>query len=124
MDIDKEVGPMSMSTKWERREEGTVIAKTEGRVDGSNASEFHSALESAISPDDHTVILDFEDLSYISSAGLRVILLVAKELRDRDSKLAVCSLPNSIREVFAISGFDKIIATHASQAEAIAALKG
>lgn len=112
---------MGISTE---REGVTLIAKTEGRVDGANAREFQDALEEAIDPADRAVILDLENLSYISSAGLRVILLTAKTLRKQNASLSVCSLSEPIRQVFEISGFDKIIPIHASQAEAVAAVSG
>ncbi len=99
----------------------TLIAKTEGRVDGTNAREFQTALEESLNDSESGVILDMEKLSYISSAGLRVILLMAKTLQGKNTKFAVCSLSNSIQEVFQISGFDKIITVHTSQAEALAA---
>ena len=97
-----------------------LIAKTEGRVDGVNAREFQVALETALDAGESAVILDMEQLSYISSAGLRVILLTAKTLQNQKAKFAVCSLSESVREVFEISGFDKIISIHPSQAEALA----
>ena len=75
-----------------------------------------------IKASDSAVILDFEQLSYISSAGLRVVLLAAKELRKQNKQFGVCSLAGSILEVFKISGFDQIIPVHASQSEAIAAV--
>ena len=57
-----------MEIKTERQN-GTLIAKVEGRVDSANAREFENALSSAISDDDTYVIADFEGLSYISSSG-------------------------------------------------------
>jgi anti-anti-sigma factor len=101
------------------RQQDTLIAKTEGRIDGSNAREFQVALDAAIDASERAVILDMEQLSYISSAGLRVILLTAKALQNQKAKFAICSLSASIREVFEISGFDKIISIHANQAEAL-----
>ena len=103
------------------RQGDILIAKTDGRVDGANAREFQSALEATIDDNTSAVILDMERLSYISSAGLRVILLTAKSLQGRNAKFAVCSLSESIQEVFEISGFDKIISIHPSQAETLAA---
>ncbi len=105
------------------RQGDTLIAKAEGRIDGANAREFQTALEAAIDANDCSVVLNMERLSYISSAGLRVILLMAKTLQGRNRKLAICSLSESIREVFEISGFDKIIPIHASTVEALAAFK-
>ena len=51
-------------------------------------------------------------------------MLIAKTLGQRQAKLVVCSLSASIREVFEISGFDKIITVHGSREEALAAMNG
>lgn len=104
------------------RVDGTVIAKADGRIDSSNSREFHSELEAVIADSDSALVLDFEDVTYISSAGMRVILLTAKSLQKSGAKFALCSMDDSIREVFRISGFDKIIEIHHSQAEALSAV--
>ena len=85
---------------------------------------FSRRVEAAINETDSVVILDCEQLSYISSAGLRVVLLTARALQRQNSKFAVCSLSEQIREVFEISGFDKIIPVHATRADALGALGG
>ena len=103
---------------------GVLVAMTVDRVDGSNAREFQEALQAVIQDDGNAFLLDMEQLTYISSAGLRVILLIARTLQGKSTKFAVCSLSDSVREVFEISGFDKIVDTHANQADAIAALEG
>ena len=102
------------------RENGILIASPQGRLDGSNAQEFQGDLSGAVDSNDRGVVLDLGQLSYISSAGLRVILITTKALQRQDTELAVCSLTESIREVFAISGFDKIIKVWPSQPDAIA----
>ncbi len=101
---------------------GTVIAKADGRIDSSNSREFHSDLEAVITDSDTSVVLDFEDVAYISSAGMRVVLMTAKSLQQSGTEFVLCSMNDSIREVFRISGFDKIIAVHDSQAEALSAV--
>ena len=100
----------------------TVIAKADGRMDSSNSREFHSDLEAVIAESDAALVLDFEDVSYISSAGMRVILLAAKNLQKSGMRFTLCSMNDSIREVFKISGFDKIIPIHKSQTEALSAV--
>ena len=107
-----------MDIKTERAG-GALIAKAEGRIDGVNARDFEEAMKAAIGSDDDVVVIDLENLSYISSAGLRVILLIAKTLRKRNAELMLCSLSDPIREVFEISGFDKIIPVHASREQAV-----
>lgn len=112
---------MQMNTE---RENETLIVKAEGRIDGTNAHEFEDALKAAISDDDRAVIIDFDSLSYISSAGLRIILVTAKALWKRDVKLMLCSLSGPIREIFEISGFDQIIPLHDTRTKALAEIDG
>ena len=104
------------------RKDGVLIAKPEGRIDGVNARDFHDALSEAIGSDSNPVIVDLAAINYISSAGLRTFLLVAKTLQQRSAQFALCSLSEPIREIFEISGFDKIIAIHDSEEQALAAL--
>ena len=106
------------------RQGRTLVLAANGRVDSSNAAEFQEDITGAIEEDDPSVLLDLGGLSYISSAGLRVILLVAKTLNAKDAKFAVCSPSDPIREIFEISGFSQIIPMHPSQHEAIASLNG
>ena len=104
------------------REGGALIARAVGRIDGTTAREFENALHATLGQHDSALIVDMQSLSYISSAGLRVILMAAKRLQSRGGKFMVCSLSDSISEVFEISGFNRIIPTHATRSEALAAL--
>ena len=99
-----------------------IVMPSENRVDGTNARDFQVGLEAAIEETDSAVIFDAETLTYISSAGLRAILLVVKSINRRGGKFAVCSLSDPIREIFSISGFDNIIPIEATRDEALAAI--
>lgn len=101
---------------------GVLVASVGGRVDGSNAQEFQEALETLLADNANALALDLQDLAYISSAGLRVILLISRQMQGRSGKFGVCGLAGAISEVFALSGFDKIIPIHASRSEAVSAL--
>ena len=98
------------------------MAKAAGRVDGINSLKFQDALTSLLEKNVTALVLDLEHLSYISSAGLRVILVAAKELQESTGKFAVCSLSDSVADVFRVSGFDTIVPTYATQPEALSAL--
>ena len=113
---------MSISVTWERKD-GVLIGTLDGRIDGSNANEFQSALESGIDAGDNTLVLDCGNVSFISSAGLRVGLVIARKFNEPGKKFAVCTLPEPIREVVAVSGFDQLISVYESQAQAIKALE-
>ena len=109
-----------MGLNYERNN-GILVILAEGRVDSANAQEFQMSLADEIDESDRAVILDFGKITYISSAGLRVILLTAKTLRRQNATLTVCSLSDPIREVFEISGFDKMIPIRDSKLDAVAA---
>ena len=106
------------------RHDDVLSANVDGRIDGSNVVQFEEAIRTSIEESDRAVIMDFEKLVYISSAGLRALLMTAKSLKARDAKLVLCSLTDSIREVFEVSGFDKILPIHPTRAAALASLNG
>jgi len=104
------------------RQGGVLALCVDGRVDGSNVVAFRDSVEAAIGDDDRAVIMDFGDLVYISSAGLRAVLLTGKSLKGRNAQLLLCSMSDPIRRVFEVSGFDKLFAIHELRDEAIAAI--
>ena len=108
-----------MEISTERVGNALIVMPSENRVDGTNARDFQIGLEAAIEESDTAVIFDAETLTYISSAGLRAILLVVKSINRRGGKFAVCSLSDPIREIFSISGFDNIIPIEATRDEAL-----
>ncbi|MCY4426493.1 MAG: STAS domain-containing protein [Halieaceae bacterium] len=103
------------------RQNGILTVFFSGRIDGSNVSEFEKTVIAAVEDCDRALIMDFEQLSFISSAGLRVILIIAKALRSQDTGLSLCSLSDHVGEIFRISGFDKVLTIHSSRSEALAA---
>ena len=80
-----------MHVDWESRD-GVAVARVAGRIDGANFAQFQSVLESGLDPATDHVVVDFEQVAFISSAGLRVVLMLAKQLRKRGAQLAACSL--------------------------------
>jgi len=95
------------------------IIKPKGRLDSSTGPALEAELVSVIDGGTSRLLLDFSELLYISSAGLRVVLLAAKRLKASNGRLALCSLNSQIAEVFKISGFDAIIDIHASPDSAL-----
>lgn len=90
-------------------EKGWTIIKVTGRMDAVTAPEFESRMLDWINDGDTQVIIDLAGLEYISSAGLRSILTIAKKLKSTAGKLILASLRNTVKEVFEISGFSTII---------------
>ena len=86
-----------------------TILYVNGRVDSGNAKDFEKSVLPEINSAISGLILDGGSLEYISSAGLRVILMVAKSAQQSDTPFAVCALNDEIVELFSITGFDAII---------------
>ena len=105
------------------RQDRVLSVHLSGRIDAGNASEFEEKVRTAIEKEDRLVIMDFENLLFISSSGLRAVLMTAKSLTSRDAAFALCSLSGAVLDVFRISGFDKIIAIHPTRADALASLE-
>ena len=114
---------MPAQVKWSRRE-GILIAAPIGRIDGNNYIEVQNVLEAGIDPDERAMILDFGQLGYISSAGLRVCLIIAKKFNPEGKAFGICNLSDSIREIVTVSGFHGIMSIYDSQSAAIEAITG
>ncbi|MCY4674120.1 MAG: STAS domain-containing protein [Bacteroidetes bacterium] len=93
----------------EEREANILTLVPVGRVDSSNAPLFERVLKDWIDDGETNIIVDFSKLSFISSSGMRVLLIGAKSVRAISGKLVLCGMRDSIREIFSISGFDTII---------------
>ena len=105
-----------------QRDGDIVSVAVEGRLDSTNASQFEEAVNAEVGGSNCSLILDLENLAYISSAGLRAILLITKAIKVKGANIALCALPNQIEEVFSISGFDKIIPIHPTRQAAVDSL--
>ncbi len=101
--------------------DGLMVVALEGRVDANTIHRFDRALEVVSKACESAMILDCRNLDYVSSAGLRVVLGLAKSLRQKGAELALCSVTDPVRRVFNVSGFDQIIPVCDTQAEALAA---
>ncbi|HEU4878261.1 MAG TPA: STAS domain-containing protein [Gemmatimonadaceae bacterium] len=97
-----------------------IVAVT-GSLDSTTSPEAQKALDAVVAGA-KKVLLDFSQLDYISSAGLRVLLGAAKQLRASGGKLGMFGLNQSVREVFEISGFASILSIYPSEAEALVAM--
>ena len=91
-----------------------------GRIDSSNARQFEEAVVKALDGGATNVLLDLGGLAYISSAGLRVILMAAQKLKAKGGALRLCSLAPMILEVFEVSGFSKLIPIHKDRGDGLA----
>jgi len=93
-----------------RRYGDVVVAAPVGRIDHANADGLAAALAPLVeSVDGGSLLLDFSRVDYISSVGLRVLMVAAKTLRARQRKLGVAAPQPVVREIFEISRFNLIL---------------
>ncbi|MDQ1254894.1 MAG: anti-sigma factor antagonist, partial [Euryarchaeota archaeon] len=84
---------------------GITCLRIDGSLDASNSSIAEKNIRDAIVEGDINLIINLSELQYISSAGLRVILVVAKDIKAKNGRIVICSMTESVRKVFDISGF-------------------
>jgi len=99
---------------------GHTIVKVQGRIDTITAGEFESSLQSATAEANPHIIIDCEQMDYISSSGLRVFLVLQKKVKSMNGKLKLCGLQPTIGEIFQISGFSAIFSIYSDVASSIA----
>ena len=105
-----------------RRYADVVVADAAGRIDFTNADAFKAALWLALEKNQGErgpVVIDFSRVDYISSVGLRVLMLAAKEMNGGQRKIAIAAPSPVVREIIEISRFHLILAVFASVREAL-----
>ncbi len=105
------------------RMHGVVIVTSCARIDGDNAATFERALGEIVQEGDRALVVDFEPLEYISSAGLRAILLTARNLDKRAVGFGLCEIEPHFRKLFTI-GVDEVVSIHKTRKEAVASFSG
>ncbi|EDP66112.1 putative anti-sigma factor antagonist [alpha proteobacterium BAL199] len=101
-------------------QDGLAIVVLTGRLDSTNAADTEAKIVAQIEAGHKRVVVDASALDYLSSAGLRVFLVVAKRVKAAGGGLVLHSLTNHVREVFEISGFINVLTVCANRDEAVA----
>lgn len=99
-----------------------IVAAPTGRVDHQSAAQFESGLTPLLAEAGArggAVVLDFAGVDYISSVGLRVLMIAAKQMRAQQSALTICGLQSVVAEIFAISRFDRVLNVSKTLEEAL-----
>ena len=92
-----------------RKDKGALVISLKGRLDSVTSPMLEKDLTDLMAGGERFLVMDLGDLEYISSAGLRSILVVVKRLKEKQGKLLLASLKGVVREAFEISGFSTII---------------
>lgn len=102
-----------------RNEATCTVISVAGRLDTRTAPEWEKQCNDIIQGGGSKFILDLTELEYVSSAGLRCVLAVAKKLKSSGGVLALCGLDGIVKEVFSVSGFDSFFPVYETTEEAV-----
>lgn len=106
----------------EARVDGIVAVVPAGRIDTTTAPLLEQRLTALLAGGERRLVVDFSGVEYISSAGLRVFLVLAKRLRDLKGRLVLCGMAEPVRQVFHLAGFMPLFLVEPSQDRALARL--
>jgi anti-anti-sigma factor len=98
--------------------EGIDVVKVSGRLDGVTSPALQSEILARIERGGKKIILDLTDLNYLSSAGLRVIVMAIKRLNAVDGRLAVVSGHWQVARILEVSGFHAMLDMHSTRRSA------
>lgn len=102
------------------REQGRFsVVAPRTRLDTGTAPETQQQLSALLDRGVRQIVVDFSEVAYVASAGLRVLLSTAKRIRASGGELRVCCLNETVREVFDISGFSELLPVFASVGDAV-----
>jgi anti-sigma B factor antagonist len=105
----------------EERIGNVTVLETRGRIDSTTASAFGEKLMGAIDGGGQGVVVDLQQLEYISSAGFRALLLAAKRADQHGSRFVLCEIVGKTRQLFDLGGFLDVFVICGSREEGIAA---
>lgn len=113
---------MELMNIIQREVDGVRIVAVDGKLDTINCPSLEKVLAGLVEEKVLIILLDCEKLVFISSSGLRVLLLTLKKINASEGRLALCNMRPGIQRIFGISGFSGIFEIFNDTEEALAAL--
>jgi len=97
------------------------IYRLKGRLDSNTSKGLEERLFQTISDGSKRMIVDFKDLNYISSDGIRVILIATKAIKREEGQIMFCCMRDYVKEVFEIAGLGSLLPVVATMDDALKA---
>ena len=104
-------------------EAGASVIRVEGSMDAISVAEFDAEWKKVIEEGSTRVVVEMSGLEYISSAGLRGILMLAKTTKMKGVSLSFAGMRDMVSDMFKLSGFLTILSVHPDVPSALSALK-
>lgn len=103
----------------EERKGNVLIFRIKGRLDAISSPMAEKKIFDSINNGEHRLLLDFNGVSYLSSAGMRMLLSTTKKLKTLSGQLAICCITTNVLDVLKMSGFDHVLDLFKTEEEAM-----
>jgi anti-anti-sigma factor len=96
-----------------------LILRMTGRLDAVSSPTAERKVFDYVNKEQHKILFDFSGVDYLSSAGMRMLLSVAKKLKTLSGKLVIFGITTNVMDVLKMSGFDHVLELTGSQEEGL-----
>jgi anti-sigma B factor antagonist len=103
----------------EKNTEKCMIIGIQGRLDTISSTVFEKRLTELLDNQITRILVNCSQMEYISSSGLRTLLIAQKRITPANGKFVICGMSENIHEIFAISGFTQIFEIYPGEEEAL-----
>lgn len=107
-----------ISIRFDRRPEALVVLVA-GRLDSAAGQGFQDELVAALENPAARLLLDLAEVAFVSSAGLRVFLYIAKQQKAHGGTVELCGASPDVLQVIRVAGFDRFLPLHPTTAAAL-----
>lgn len=103
----------------EEHQGDVIILRIKGRLDAISSPGTEKKIFDCINNGYHKILLDFKEVDYLSSAGMRMLLSTTKKLKTLSGKLVVTSVNMNVMDVLKMSGFDHVLDIEQKEQDAL-----
>ena len=96
-----------------------VIIRVSGRLDATSSPILERQVMALIDAGKNLLVMNFANVEYLSSAGMRLLLAATKKLKSQDGKILITSVMDNVMEVIKMAGFDHILHLFDSEEDAL-----
>ncbi len=103
----------------EEKKGDILILRMRGRLDAVSSPSAEKKVFESINSGESKLLIDFSGVSYLSSAGMRMLLSTTKKLKSLSGRLVVCSVTSNVMDVLKMSGFDHVLEISQTEEEGL-----
>jgi len=100
-----------------------TVVEPRGRIDSATAKEFGERLSRLLNAGRNQLVIDLHNITYISSAGFRQLLIAKRSMQDRDGKLALCGVSGEVKRLFDIGAFGELLPIYPTREAGVASVQ-